>query len=314
MSIRIIKPGLQTSIQDLGRMAYRSQGISQSGAIDSYSLQLANWLVGKKADSPCLEVYLVGPAIEFQENLTIGIAGADFELFINDKAITSHRTHQIVKGDILTFGKCRSGARAYISFAGQLASTAILASYSQDLTAQLGPYNGKALRQGQEFSIEKIDTPKIIKKIPQPLIPLYPKNSVVRVTKGLEFNNLSISSQQHLFDKPFHISSHSNRMGIRLEDNPLQLENKEQITSSPIVTGTIQLPESGNPIITLNEGQTIGGYPRVAQVISADLPLLGQQAPGNHIRFYPVSIEKALLILNNKRSFILNTLEKEPRY
>ncbi len=303
MSIKFIQAGLQTSLQDLGRYGYRSYGISQAGAIDPISLQLANWLVDNPANIPCLEVYLTGPEIEFCQNTTLGITGANFEIFINNELVESHQTLFLKKGDYLKFGRLNSGARAYIAFAGTIDTKAFLNSHSTDTTSKLGNNKGYSFTSGDQLELIVSNKKFTYKQIPQNLLINYSSNRVLRVTPGLEYPQLTKASQQTLFTDYFKVSPNSNRMGLRLSENQLFLRSPKDMTSSPITVGTIQLPQDGFPIIIMNEGQTIGGYPRIAQVISADLPLLGQIKPNANIRLFNVSHQHALAILQEKSDY-----------
>lgn len=310
MSFKIIKAGLQTSLQDLGRKGYRRFGISQAGAIDSFSFKMANWLVSNHENSPCLEIYLIGPTIEFQTSMAIAITGGNFDIWLNDKLIAMNKTHSINAGDILKFGKRHNGARAYLAFSGSLNIPPTLESYSSDTTSGISSFvsnqNRSYFSDGDLLETQNSNQLPSIKIAPKSLIPVYTNRMVLRVTKGLEFKNLTNSSQQRLFQEEFKVSANSNRMGVRLEKAQLDTKCKIEMVSSPITTGTIQLPQNGNPIITSNEGQTVGGYPRIAQVISADLPLLGQCAPSDLISFYPINHRKASKVYHAKSNLLEN--------
>ncbi len=296
MSIKILKPGLQTSIQDLGRSGFRHIGVSQAGAIDSYHLKLANWLVSNPLHSACIESYLIGPTIEFQSSMTIAVTGAEFEMLLNAMPISNNRSYKVRPGDRLEFGKLVSGARAYIAFSVKLNYQAVMSSYSSDTTSEIAATQTATLQADDIIqTLDSIDEVPVRTLAKELVIPNQ-KNIVIRITKGLEYSRLTKKSKQILFESTFKVDANSNRMGLRLNGEHLQLKEQHEMVSSPIVLGTIQLPKSGQPIIALNEGQTIGGYPRIAQVISSDLHLLGQAAPNSKISFYPVSIDKAIFL------------------
>ncbi|MRX27557.1 biotin-dependent carboxyltransferase family protein [Kangiella sp. HZ709] len=304
MSIKVLKPGLQTSIQDLGRSGFRHLGVSQAGAIDSYHLKLANWLVSKPLDSACIESYLIGPVIEFQSNMTIAITGAEFEMYLNNTPISNNRSYNVHSSDRLEFGKLISGARAYIAFSAALNCQTVMTCYSSDTTSGIAATQTPTLSVGEIIStLDSIDELPI-RTLPKELVIPNQKNIIVRVIKGLEYSRLTKKSKQILFESTFKVDANSNRMGLRLNGEHLELKEQHEMVSSPIVHGTIQLPKSGQPIIALNEGQTIGGYPRVAQVISADLHLLGQAAPNSKISFYPITIDKAATLQKHKTDFL----------
>ncbi len=306
MAIKFLQAGMQTSLQDLGRPGYRSIGISQAGAIDSDNFKLANWLVGNPVNNPCLEIYLGGPVLEFTQDMVIGIAGAKFQIFINDKLTSSDQTLFVNKGDILKFGQSVSGARAYIAFNGSPKDEQFLNSYSCDTTSQLGYNSGKSFHDNQILDIQTRNHTKQIRLLPAELNTQYPKNMLIRVTKGMEFDLLTEEAKRNLFEQSFSVSHNSNRMGLRTSGQALQVNFEKTMISSPVTVGTIQLPTNGQPIVLLNEGQTIGGYPRIGQVISTDLPLLGQITPHSKISFYLVNIAKAIDINHFKKNSIAN--------
>ena len=313
MSIKVLKAGLQTTIQDLGRQGFREYGIAQNGALDQYSHCLANWLVGKSKHEPTIEITQVGPTLEFTQAMTLGIAGAEFELFINDEPCSANQTLQLTQGDILNFGKLKSGARAYLAFSDKLKVSPLMDSQSTNLLAGFGGYQGRALKDNDLLQVEA-GISKELRTIPEELQQelhhnLQQKHIIVRITEGRELSQLTASGQAHLYQTNYKVTSHSNRMAVKLESNAsLTTDKSLSITTVPIVAGTIQLPPNGQPIITLADGQTTGGYPRIGQVISADLSLLAQLKTGDSLSFYPVSVEQALSALIKKNEYIESAL------
>lgn len=314
MSIKVIKAGLQTTIQDLGRRGYREFGIAGNGALDEYSHIIANWLVGNSKQQATLEITQIGPTLEFYANTTVAVAGAEFELFINDQAQPTNTTLQINARDILKFGKLQSGARAYLAIAGQINLEPMMNSLSTNIMAGFGGINGRALKDGDTINI----TPNSFEKIrqtPKELLfehrhNLQQHHLIIRFTQGREFNLLSEDSKHYFAQKNYKISSLSNRMAIKLEGSHLALNDELSMPTVPIVPGTVQLPPNGQPIITLADGQTTGGYPRIGQVITADLSLLAQVKPNDTLSFYPVTIEQALSALKKKNEYIDSALNQ----
>lgn len=313
MGIKVIKAGLQTTIQDLGRSGFRQYGIASNGALDEYNHRLANWLVGKAANQATIEITQIGPTLEFLESMMIGIAGAEFELFINDSPCSANRTLNINKGDILRFGRLKSGVRAYLAFSGELDIEPVMNSQSTSLLASFGGYKGRALQNNDTLSLKSLpfekDSFKKLKKIPAELQlehhhNLQQNHMTVRITKGREFERLNPDAQKRFLQSNFEVNSYSNRMAIKLDGEALKTTNDVSIITSPITAGTIQLPPSGQPLITLADGQTTGGYPRIGQVTTADLSLLAQLKAGDTLSFYPVSIEQALNTLLKKNEYI----------
>ncbi len=314
MSIKILKAGLQTTIQDLGRQKYREFGIAGNGALDEYSHQIANWLVGNPKHSPTIEVTQMGPTLQFEQEVSIAIAGAEFELLINDHQATMNETLHMQQGDVLQFGRLKSGARAYIALSGDIKIESIMDSASTNLMAAFGGHQGRALQDGDVLDIEPRQfeetrsTPvELMKELHHNLLQ---QHMVVRFTEGREFAQLSKPSQKALHENNFSVSSYSNRMALKLDGEALNLAEEISMTTVPIVSGTIQLPHGGSPIITLADGQTAGGYPRIGQVITADLSLLAQLKAGDTISFYPVTTENALSTLKKKNRYIASMLSE----
>lgn len=312
MAIKFIKAGLQTTVQDLGRIGYRQLGIAANGSLDAYSHQLANWLLGNPVQLPCLEVTQIGPVIECMSDVTIAITGAKFELSLNGIPVQHNQSFSLKKGDTLHFGKLLSGARAYIALAGKINIQKVLSSYSTNLLANFGGFDGRAIKDGDvlEMISSRKEAPQSLPDniMLEPDVALNNNHFVIRVTTGREFEQLTEDSKKCLFETEYSINSLSNRMAIKTEGEMLKVEKNISMTTVPIATGTVQLPPHGQPIITLADGQTTGGYPRIAQVITADLSLLAQVKANETLSFYPVTIEQANQALIRKNTFIASNL------
>ncbi|GAA4362613.1 biotin-dependent carboxyltransferase family protein [Kangiella marina] len=312
MSIKVLKAGLLTTVQDLGRCGYREFGIATNGVLDEYSCEIANWLVGNDKNQAVLEVTHIGPTLEFTTAVTVGIAGAKFDIYINDQQVMMNSTLHLKKGDVLKFGKLHTGARAYVAFAGRLTIKPVMGSASTSLLANFGGLEGRALKDGDVIDIEPADftdsrvTPSELSE--EHHHNLLQNHIIARVTEGREFSQLSSSSQARLLESNYEVTSFSNRMAIKLDGEALELSEDLSMTTTAIVAGTIQLPPNGQPIITLADGQTAGGYPRIGQVISADLSLLAQLKPNDTLSFYQVDIQKAVETLKAKNQYIKQVL------
>lgn len=303
MSLRFIKPGLQTSIQDIGRVGFMHQGISRSGAMDNVSLQLANWLVSNPLNQAAIEVTLVGPTIEFTHNLSIAICGAEFELTLNDEPVLNNETLHVNVGDVLTFKKLRSGMRAYLALAGDFSDESLFGSQSTHLTAGFGGHEGRTFQKNDLLALNA--TRHVNKRIlPGAYRPTFSGNYLLRCCDGLEMEQFSQKNLEAFYNFSYTVSHDSNRMGLRLEGEPLLNEDSLSIVSSGLVIGSIQVPPSGLPIISSVDGQTIGGYPRIANVISADVNILGQLKAGDKVSFLSVSRQKAWQQQNKKQQFL----------
>ncbi len=303
MSLRFIKPGMQTSIQDAGRSGFMHQGISRSGAMDSLSLQLANWLVSNPINQAAIEVTLVGPTIEFTESLSIAICGAEFDLSLNDKPVFNNETISVKAGDVLAFKRLRQGARAYLAIAGILDVDSCFASQSTHVTARFGGYKGRQFENNDELTVLAAQETKK-RVLPENYRPTFTGNYLLRCCPSVETDCFEQESLDAFYNATYIVSNDSNRMGLRLEGKPVPLDTSIDIISTGLTQGSIQVPPSGLPIISSVDGQTIGGYPRIANIISSDLNILGQLKAGDKMDCLSVSRDKSLQLLQQKQTFI----------
>ncbi|WP_299596245.1 biotin-dependent carboxyltransferase family protein [uncultured Microbulbifer sp.] len=306
MTLHIIKPGLQTTIQDGGRPGNLRWGLSRGGAADTLAMALGNLLLGNPPAHPCIEVALTGPEIAFTESLSLAVTGAHFDLTLNGKSVANDEVLQIRGGDQLHFGALRSGARAYIALAGKMALPASLGSLSTHVVAGFGGLHGRALQAGDSIHLDHCRL-EANRTLPSQYRLDYRGRPLLRVIPGLEEQYFSSGARAQFYRGGFTISPQSNRMGIRLVGEPLPVENIPQQISSALCPGTIQVPPNGQPVISFVEGQTIGGYPRIAHVISADLHRLGQLNAGARLDFETVDRDTAHRILHDK-SLLLERL------
>tara|TARA_R110000796_G_scaffold71409_4_gene162097 strand:+ start:16340 stop:17215 length:876 start_codon:yes stop_codon:yes gene_type:complete len=282
--LHFLKAGLQTTIQDLGRQGVQDLGIPINGAMDKASAQLANQLVGNSTDSPVLEITLLGPKIQFEGPCQIAITGASLSVEINGNTIPLFRTINIDHGDVLSFGKPVTGCRAYLAINGKW-----------DIQSWLGSYSASATSTAQttpDSIIVKDQILEIIRGKEQPIIAISeserPSLSIeapIKVYPGPEFEAFSNIEKQSFFGDRFTIGQDSNRMGYRLKEALSGYTKKEEVISSGVIPGTIQITNSGQPIVLMADAQTTGGYPRIANVSSTDLDQLAQFKPGDTVRF-----------------------------
>ncbi|USK58425.1 biotin-dependent carboxyltransferase family protein [Peribacillus asahii] len=302
MSLRVIKPGLLTTIQDLGRKGFQKHGVIVSGAMDTYSLRIANLLVGNQEGEAALEVTLMGPTFKVEEDCVIAITGGDLSPIIDERTVPMWRPVYVKKGAILRFGRCKSGCRAYLSVAGGYAISEVLGSKSTYLRGQMGGYKGRALQvddvvpfNGHSTMLKHEWTEGFLaakwfvhaKEFLPSRIP------VIRFLAGSQYEYFTNSSKLQFVKNLFKVSSQSDRMGYRISGPALELQHKRDILSEAVSNGSIQVPPDGNPIILLADRQTTGGYPKIAQVITTDLSLIGQLKPGESIQFSQVTLKEA---------------------
>jgi len=305
MTIEVIKAGMQTSVQDAGRNGYMHLGVAHGGAMDTLSMQLANWLVGNKPEQPVLEVCLLGPTLRFTQAVSIAITGAQFELSVVDKngkakPVHNDQTIQLKVGDTLHFGKRLQGARAYLAFAAKLDGKATLGSYSSHFLAGFGGLHGRAFKAGDIIRLRQCR--RCATRKHDNGAQRYSGKYLLRCTDSVETAQFSQAHKDTFYRNSYTLSSASNRMGLRLDGKALENLQLAEMVSSGLTQGSVQIPPSGLPIVSSVDGQTIGGYSRIANVISADLFALGQLVAGDQINFAYVTVAQAHGILANQQS------------
>ncbi|WP_102261506.1 5-oxoprolinase subunit C family protein [Mesobacillus jeotgali] len=297
--LKVLKPGLQTTVQDLGRTGYQQYGISPSGALDSYSLQMANLLVGNPLYEAGLEVTMMGPSLGALKDVSMAICGGNLQPMVNKKKVSMWKSFVFRKGDILSFGKVESGARAYIGFAGGIDVPLVLGSKSTFINGTMGGFNGRALDAGD--IVQGMPFVRKNRFLHKDFIPEYHAQIEIRVILGPHLEKFHPDAIKRFLSNEYTISPQSNRMGYRLAGPELNHIDGADIISDAIPAGGIQVPSNGQPIILLAERQTTGGYARIATVISVDLPLLAQAMPGTKIRFAGITIEEAQELYRKQR-------------
>ncbi|MFE4898149.1 5-oxoprolinase subunit C family protein [Peribacillus butanolivorans] len=303
MSLRVIKPGLLTSIQDLGRKGFQQHGVIVSGAMDAYSLRIANMLVGNKEGEAALEITLMGPTLKIEKNCLIAITGGNLSPTIDSQAVPMWKPVYVKKGTILRFAGCKSGCRAYLSVAGGYAISTVMNSKSTYLRGEIGGYKGRALKVDDVVDFNETSTILDNRKFKEAFTaPKWFVNEkefmpsrmpVIRFIDGSQYDYFTASSKVSFTENLFKVSNQSDRMGYRISGPLLELQEKRELLSEAVTNGSVQVPPDGNPIILLADSQTTGGYPKIAQVITADLPLIAQVKPGEAIQFSRVSLKEA---------------------
>lgn len=294
MSIRVIKSGLLSSVQDGGRHGYASLGVGSSGAMDTASLQLANALVGNGPEAAAIEITVLGPLLEFTRSTRIALCGAELIATLDHAPLAMWRPVDIEAGCVLDASRMRRGARAYLAVAGGIDVARILGSCASDINAGIGHpplRNGEVLECGAHPTLTKLSGPAWSLD-PRPWFDADPSQPV-HLIRGPHFEALDADSRKKLFNAEFRITMDSNRVGFRLEATTLTLQSPLELISEPVTAGSLQLPPSGQPIALMAEHPTTGGYPRIGQVAAIDLPRLAQRRPGDRLRFAEISIDDA---------------------
>jgi antagonist of KipI len=284
VELSILRAGMLTTVQDLGRRGHLSEGVPHGGAADPFALRVANMLVGNPEGAPALEVTMTGPEIEFSEAACVAVCGARFE------GAPSWRPFRVEPGGRLRFGKRIDGCRAYLAVSGGIDVPAVLGGRGTFLAAGIGGFNGRALRDGDVLLTGPSGRTLAGHWSLDPrLLPAYSPGPTVRAIAGAHAGEFGDA----LHAGAFKVTPQADRMGIRLGGRVLARSGTGELVSSPVAPGTVQVPPDGNPIVLMADAQTLGGYPRAAHVIEADLPLLAQLTPGDSVRFIPSSVAEA---------------------
>lgn len=293
MSVTIENGGFLTTVQDMGRIGFQEFGIPVSGVMDKKAAKIANILVGNPMESAVLEATIIGPQIRFNTDNTIAITGGSFEPHINGKRIPEYQAVSAKKGDVLSFLGNKTGCRCYIAFAGSLDIPIVMGSKSTYLKAKLGGFEGRKLKNRDilKFTAPNANLPNL--KLRWCSGEQYPNEIEVRVIMGPQDNAFTKKGTETFLNSVFDVSNECDRMGYRLEGPAIEHKEDGNIISDGIAFGAIQVPSQGNPIIMMSDRQSIGGYTKIANVISVDLPKVAQAKMGNKIRFKAVDIREA---------------------
>lgn len=309
MSITIIKAGLFTTVQDVGRKGFQHLGINPNGAMDALAMQIANVLIQNKSDEAVIEFFYPAPVIRFNASGFIALSGADFGATINEIPIPINHPIFVPENAVLSFTKKISGHIAYLAIQGGLELNEWMNSYSTNTRAGAGGVEGRVLIKDDEIHF-KATALQENKQSQLQVLPwmadtkgLYQTQSL-RYLPGNEFSQLNTFSQQFMTNAQFTILADSDRMGYRLKGPALKCKKQIELISSGVTNGTIQLLPNGQCIVLLADHQTSGGYPRIGHIIQSDIPTLVQQSPGSIIRLIPVNMETAEKINNRQAQYL----------
>jgi antagonist of KipI len=292
--LRVEDPGPFTLIQDLGRPGRRAAGVTPSGAMDRFALAAANLLVGNPEGAGGLECALAGPTLVALSACVVAVTGADFQPMLNGGPVPGWTSLFLAEGDRLNFGGRTGGARVYLAAAGGIAGERWLGSVSTQLLVGRGGLHGRPLKAGDElFPAGPLPRPAVAGRVlPQPSRPAYAAEPELAAIAGPHVRRLAAASRRAFFREQWTVGRDSDRMGYRLEGRELEIGGPD-LVSFGLAMGCVQVPPAGQPIVLMADHQTAGGYPVVAGVARADLPLLAQLLPGDHLRFREVTVEAA---------------------
>ena len=313
MSVRVLRPGVLTTVQDGGRHGLQHLGIVPGGAMDPPAFEFANALVGNRAGEAALEITLLGPQLAFEEDALIALCGAEFDATLDGQPLPLDRPVLVRAGARLAAGRARRGSRAYLGLAGGIALEPVLGSRSTYLPAGFGGFEGRALRAGdvlplgpdsaalateragrlQMHDLSGTRMRSVHWSAPSLTLP-EGEFSVVHAIEGRHFGAFDAASQRSFFDATWRVSPASDRMGFRLLGPALARLEQNEILSEPTCLGTVQVPADGAPIALMADHQTTGGYPKIAEIAGADVPRLAQIAPGASLRFARCTLAEAL--------------------
>lgn len=307
MAIRIVRPGLLTTVQDLGRYGYAHLGVSPAGAADPLALRVANLLLNNDENTAALEMTLLGPTVEFEKAGLVALTGADIECRLGTAKAPMWKPFPVIPGAVLKCGVTSGGSRTYLAVAGGFEVTPILASAATLRSAKLGGVEGRALRAGDTLRLRHPTGATVRHLSPEALAFLRPRKQL-RITPGPQASWFSSETLETLQRSTYVVSDQSDRGGVRLRGEPLPLANKSaQLLTEGISLGAMQVPPDGQPIILLVDQQTTGGYPKIANVIAADLRHVGQLRPHEPVRFVAVDFAQALAHLREQQRWLHNT-------
>lgn len=316
MSVAILKPGLLTTPQDLGRRGWTHLGIGRAGAFDTAALRIANALCGNRRGACALEITLLGPTLRFQSEAWIAVTGAPVRLRVDGVEHATWAPIHVPAGSTLELGPIRNGCRSWLAVRGGFDVEPVLGSRSADANARLGPLGGRPLRAGDVLETGSETVPGSCfgpdrrthvdranmapghpatrwRADPRPWFVDDP-NRPLRLLPGRHIDTLAKTSRMHMFSKAFKVNVDSNRAGLRLAGPTLECVAPVEMVSEGCVPGLLQLPPSGQPIAFGPEGPVSGGYPRIGQVAAVDLPRLAQLKPGDTLRFTPCTLDDAV--------------------
>jgi antagonist of KipI len=303
MTIRIAKPGFFTTIQDLGRYGHAHLGISPAGAADALSCRIANLLVGNDENAPALEMTLLGATLEFEEAAVIALTGASCECKVGSVQLPLNSPFDLLAGAVLKCGSMTNGARCYLAVQGGFDIPLVMGSASTFVAGHFGGFKGRRLQSGDVLHIRQHDVLRV-RSLRAGTLDSSNAPVVLRVTKGSQQDWFGPEVFEKLFASSYIVSEHSDRTGLRLKGETLRPREQSELLTDGIPLGAIQVPQDGQPIILFVDQQTTGGYPKIANVIAADMHHVGQLRPRDEVRFAEVTIPEAVNLLRQQERWL----------
>ena len=321
MKVFVRSAGFLTSVQDLGRTAYRQSGISIGGALDSHALRVANALVGNEDSAAGLEATLGKLRLRFDDPRMVAWCGGAFAVTVGGENLPPGHAALLGKDEELVMTAPKAGSRAWLAISGGIDVPLVLGSRSTDLRGNFGGHEGRGLRDDDElplgtrgrFKERRFETAVSIGRrvqtaapwisewsAPAPWAATADRNRVLRFVRGSSWDRFTSDAKASLVTAPFTVTSDSDRMGARLDGPELPRPDPSDLLSEAVAPGTLQVPPNGKPILLLGDCQTIGGYPKIAHVITVDLSIAAQLWPGDLVRFHEISLAEAQALLRER--------------
>ncbi|WP_288009553.1 biotin-dependent carboxyltransferase family protein [Kyrpidia sp.] len=302
----VIHPGMLTTVQDLGRRGYQKYGLAVSGAADAHAHRMANLLLGNPVDAATLEVTLMGLKVRVLKPAVIAITGGDLDPRLNGQPLLMWSTVPVHPGDVIHFSGCKSGCRAYLAVSGGIDVPVVLGSRSTDLLGGIGGVAGRKLEKGDLLFAgpARVPADKVLRRRLHPdWVPQYPRQVEVRVVLGPQEDAFTPDGIATFLSSEYTVSTTSDRMGLRLMGPTVGHKHGADILSEGLFMGAVQVPQNGQPIVFLVGRQSVGGYTKIAGVITVDMPWLAQLKPGDTIRFRQVTVAEAHRLLREYERF-----------
>jgi antagonist of KipI len=293
----VIRAGMMTTLQDLGRPGFQRLGVSPGGAMDPLAFRLANRLLGNPEQAAALEITVKGPLFRVLGDCWVAVTGGNLSPLLESTPLPMWRTARLIKGQSLSFGEKISGARAYLSIDGGFSAPEVLGSRSTDLQSRFGGLDGRRLLKGDFLfrNYNENPVPKLT-RVSSEVLDEYHDPFALRVVEGPQTRFLLSGAMRRFLESEYVVTPASNRIGYRLQGPTVGLAVKE-IISDPVALGSIQVLSGGQLVLLMADHQTVGGYPKIATLISADVPKAAQLCIGDHVRFQKVSLETAHQLL-----------------
>jgi antagonist of KipI len=301
-SILVKKPGLLTTVQDAGRIGYQQFGVPVSGVMDHLSHRIGNLLVGNPENGAVLELSLLGPELVFQTDTVISVTGGDLGVHVNGEPLSLWTSVRVSEGDTLTCKGIKKGCRAYLAVAGGIQVPTVMGSLSTYTRGKIGGCEGRALKAGDVLTTGE-PTAEIEQLAGRSLTPAeaeYPREILIRVIPGPQDDAFTPEGIETFYSSPYAVTNECDRMGYRLEGAQISHISGGDMISDGIAMGAVQVPGHGMPIVMMADRQTTGGYTKIANVITVDLPKMAQAKPGDQITFHRITVEEAQQLLQEQ--------------